>query len=149
MRRRTVGLLVAALAAATLSIGTPSVAQAQDVTCSNIDTVDLSDGSAAATVTAKRNCWDNASWYEIVVRDIACDDRAAHLELKFYNPDTFINERLNRYAYRTEVVSASGGCNTETTAVFSSTNPDPDLYACAFGKNAQPFSNWVSDCATF
>ena len=155
LRRRTVGLLAAAVAAAVLGIGSPSVAQAPDVTCSDIETVDLSDGSAAATITAKRNCWDNYSWFEIVVRDVACDDRAAHLELEFYNPDTFLNEhyffneRLNRYAYRTEVVSASGGCNTEATAVFSSTNANPGLFACAYGKNANPLSNWVSDCEAF
>ena len=150
--RRTVSLLAAAVAVAAFSIGSTSVAQAQPVTCSNSDTVELDDGYASATVTAHRNCWDGTSRYEIVVRDIVCDYRAAHLQLDFYNPDSVLNTFGNADAYRTEVVSASNGCGTETgTVAFTSTNPNPDLLACVNAKNSHPMSGLglVSDCASF
>jgi hypothetical protein len=50
--------------------------------------------------------------------------------------------------YRTEDVSASGGCGTEAACTFSTTNPHPDLVACAYARNSFQHSLW-RDCASF
>jgi hypothetical protein len=146
--RRVVSVLAAVLVATAVAVVNAPVAQAQSVTCSDSDTIELDNGAASATVTARRDCWDGGSWFDIVVRDIDCDDKAAHLELEFYNPDSVVNSLLNVDAYRSEDVSASAGCGTEAAYTFSSTNPHPDLFACVNARNSFQHSLW-RDCASF
>jgi hypothetical protein len=146
--RRIASVIAAVLVATGVAIVNAPAAQAQSVTCSNTDTIDLDNGAASATVTARRNCWDGASWFDIVVRDIDCDDRAGHLRLEFYNPDSVLNRFLNVDAYRMEEVDASGGCGSAAAYTFSSTNPNPELFACVNAENAFQHSLW-RDCGAF
>lgn len=122
-------LLAAVMVVTGLTFVAAPSAQAQDYTCSEYgaNTIELNDGSASATIYVSKDCSDGLSRFDGVVRDIACDGRAAYLWLQFSNPDAWINGAGGRVPYREEQVSASNGCGTEATFVFSSTNPHPNM----------------------
>lgn len=84
------------------------------------------------------------------MRDIKCDARSAYLEMWFYNPDNPINPSIDfeLVEYRSERPSATNGCGSESTFSYSSTNPNPIIYACAYATNWAPAQS-TGDCEYF
>jgi hypothetical protein len=141
--RRFVGLLAAVMVITALSVVSAPAAQAQGYTCNEYgaNTIELNDGSASATIYVSKNCSDGLSRFDGVVRDIECDGRAAYLQLDFSNPDAAINSQGGSWVYRSETVSASNGCGTEATFAFSSTNPQPGMYAVVYADGWTSFES--------
>jgi hypothetical protein len=127
--------------ASALSIAYAPAARAQSYTCPEYGarTIELDDGSASATIYVSEDCSDGRSRFDGVVRDINCDARAGYLWMRFYNGD-------NIFPHRAEKPGATNGCHTESTFSFSSTNPNPNIYACVVAQNWGPTES-SRDCA--
>jgi len=131
--RRIISLLGALMLAAALGIANAPVASAQpSYTCpvEGAKTVELSDGSAAATVYVNENCSDGQSHYSGVVRDINCDDRRAYLLLSYLPSDAF------GWLPRDVDFDAPDGCHTEKAFSYDINDSNPLLVeACVVAEN--------------
>lgn len=129
--RRLVSLLAAVAVATSFSVVNAPAAQAYTCPRSGATTIQLNDGSAAATIYVSKNCSDGRSRFSGTVRDIKCDGRSAYLWTRFWNGS-------NPIRYRAETATAGNGCGTSASFSYTTAVRWPELHSCAYAANAGP-----------
>jgi len=123
---RVLAVLVVAFVATTIATVSTS-RHALAYSCVEYNSVDLNDGSSAATVHVGRGCGDGLSHVYGTVSDVNCDNRSARLDIGFYN-----GGRNWWDLYRNERVIDGNGCHTYVTFSYSSTNAWPQIWVKAW-----------------
>ena len=94
-------------------------------------TIALDDGSASAIIYVSRDCSDGRARVDTIIRDIDCDARRAALRLEFRHGD-------DPLPFRIEEPGTTHGCYTTAAFYFSSSDPDPKLFACVRAIGTRP-----------